>query len=225
MLICSNNVLYVLLILAISSALSCRLMWYVVPHNLCPSLSCFRLSGPGDDSLCPSTIGRPPTSMPHVGDSQANLMLGSRFVCSGWLERVEYFRGVQQYTVFLGVWFQRGRLEYVLRSQVELPPAPIGIHTVDFPPVRVEAGDFLGVHYASGVRSGVIGYATPLDNVIPVKEMYQVMIVDIHGSSVTPHKPLHFGGNREFVQRAFALQGFLRADGVGPGGKRKEIFS
>lgn len=155
--------------------------------------------------------------MPRLGDTRASLLLGQRFTCGGWLDRLDYFRGSRDGSAFLGVWSKTGTLDYVMKGHVELPPAPIGIHTVQFDrPVRVEQGDFLGIHYASdGVPTGVIAYAIPEDNVIRPEELYQVLIVNIHEDAITPYKTLNLGGGDEeleYEQRAFALQGFLRSD-------------
>ena len=165
---------------------------------------------------CPSTIGRPPTSMPRLGDTRASLLLGNRFTCGGWLERLDYFRGSRDGSAFLGVWSKTGTLDYVMKGLVELPPAPIGIHSVQFErPLRVEQGDFLGIHYPSrGVPSGVIAYAIPEDNVIPAGELYQVLMLNVREEAITPYRTLNLGDDEEleYEQRAFALQGFLRSD-------------
>lgn len=153
--------------------------------------------------------------MPRLGDTRATLMLGERFSCSGWLDRLDYFRGSRDGSAFLGVWSKTGTLDYVMKGLVELPPAPIGIHSVEFDqPVRVEQGDFLGIHYASvGVPSGVIAYAIPEDNVIPSDELSQVLVVNVHERDITPYKTLNLGDEElEYEQRAYALQGFLRSD-------------
>lgn len=153
--------------------------------------------------------------MPRLGDTRANLLLGNRFTCSGWLERLDYFRGSRDGSAFLGVWSKTGTLDYVMKGLVELPPAPIGIHSVQFDhPLRVEQGDFLGIHYASvGVPFGVIAYAIPEDNVIPPDELYQVLVVNVHERNITTYKTLNLGDEElEYEQRAYALQGFLRSD-------------
>lgn len=167
--------------------------------------------------------------MPRLGDTRASLLLGNRFLCGGWLERLDYFRGSRDGSAFLGVWSKTGTLDYVMKGLVELPPAPIGIHSVQFErPIRVEQGDFLGIHYTSGVNvpSGVIAYAIPEDNVIRPEELYQVLVVNVHEADITPYRTLALGDEElEYEQRAYALQGFLRSDEPRGGNKRSQVSS
>jgi len=186
---------------------------YVGPYEVSPHGFSFRpISGHG--SSCPKTIGRDPTSLPRLGDAQANLMLNNRFICDGFLRDFTYFRGTPYGTAYVGVWRQYGDLEFILRHKVELPPAPIGIHTINIdPPIPVELGDFLGIHYSADTNTGIIASSIPEDGVLDDNELYQTLCIDVRDDRITLNTPLDFTGYSHDLQRkTFALSGLLNYD-------------
>ena len=48
----------------------------------------------------------------------------------------------------------------------------------------MERGDFLGVHYPRGGATGVIAYATPADNALSAREMFQTMVAQAYDDDI-----------------------------------------
>ena len=159
-------------------------------------------------------MGRTPTSLDRLGDTQANLMLNARFPCTGYLSSVTYYRGSPTGVAFIGVWQQVGDSEYILRHKVALPAAPIGIHTV-YPPSRlpVERGEFLGIHYPRDADSGVIVSSIPEDQALPPTEFYQTLTVNVKDENITQDSVISFHGlPSAILRKTFAFQGVLEYD-------------
>jgi len=183
----------------------------VVPEDL-PPQAYFIFSGHG--SSCPKIIGREPTSLPRLGDTQANLMLNNRFICDGFVRHFTYFRGNPDGSAYVGIWRQIGDMEFILRYRIELPPASIGIHTVHLsPPIAVARGDFLGVHYSADTKVGIVASSIPEDGVLDENELFQTLCVDIKNENMMLNTPLDLGGYRhDLLRKTFALSGTLNYD-------------
>jgi hypothetical protein len=138
-------------------------------------------------------------------------MLNNRFTCDGFVQDFTYFRGTPEGSAYVGIWRQYGDMEFILRHRVELPPAIVGIHTVTMdPPVPVERGDFLGIHYSSWARVGIIANSIPEDNVLDESELYQTLCINVHDEEIAINTPLDFSGYRHDLQRkTFALSGLM----------------
>ena len=168
----------------------------------------------GHGSSCPKIIGREPTSLPRLGDTQANLMLNNRFICDGYVQQFTYFRGNPEGSAYVGIWRQIGDMEFILRHRVELPPAPVGIHTVHLsPPIPVDRGDFLGVHYSANTGVGIVASSIPEDGVLDENELFQTLCVDIKNENLVLNTPLDFSGHaHDLLRKTFALSGTLNYD-------------
>jgi len=98
-----------------------------------------------------------------------------------------------------------------LKHQIEIPPAPIGIHHLKLArPLSVERGDFLGVHYPRSARSGVIAHAIAADNALSAGEMFQTLVVDIYEGDIPTDRTIDLTRFPQRVEsRTFALVAVL----------------
>jgi len=179
--------------------------------------------------FCPTSLGRPPTSLQRLDDDwHASLMLDAQVTCDSQLRQIVYFRGSPDGTAFAGVWRQLAVDEYVLKHRVALPPAAIGIHRVDLADaLPVERGDFLGVHYprdggGDGSRSGgVVVHSVPGDSAGAggggdAAHFYQTLVVDASDEDFPVDRTVQLSEfDRRLESRAFALQAILVPDSLG----------
>lgn len=82
-------------------------------------------------------------------------------------------------------------------------------------PLPVERGDFLGIHYPKGADEGVIVHSIPEDNVIPAREMFQTLVIDVFDEDLPADRTINFENfSRQVESKTFALLGILSVDRV-----------
>ena len=178
------------------------------------------LSGSGAN--CPKYIGREPGSLSRLGDNRAGLMLNNRFTCEGFIKEIQYFRGDPEPTAYVGIWRQISNDEFILKHEIVLPADVIGIHTI-MPqvPIRVDRGDFLGVHYDEAQPQGVIVYSIPEDGVLRHQELFQTQSVEIYRANIRVNQTIRL---REWAsnlgRKTYALKAVMEyiatAGGIDP---------
>ena len=149
-------------------------------------------------------------------------MLNNRITCDSTLRQIVYFRGSTDGTAYVGVWRQLADDEYMLKHRIALPPAPIGIQRVDVPgpPLVVERGDFLGVHYPRQGRQaprlgGVVVHDQKDDGVDPA-HFYQTLVVNAGDEDFPADRTIRLSSFPYRVEsRTFALQAVLAPDSLG----------
>ena len=152
-------------------------------------------------------MGRAPSRLPRTGTNNAGLMLNNVFLCDGYLMKVRYYRGSPDGSAYLGIWKVMEEGRYALREKIELPPAPIGVQTVDVPRVFVNRGDFIGIHYPRGLPQGVVVSALREDNLVRENELYYTYSLPIYDEDITPNVPIdakQLGG--EVVRSTYGLE-------------------
>jgi len=117
-------------------------------------------------------------------------------------------RASSEDSAFVGIWRQTGETEYTLKHRVELVPRPVGIYTLELDPqVRVERGDFLGVHYSRFSDSAVIASALPGDPGIQRNELYQTYNVQAYDDDIQVGVPIDLSPfSREMIRTTLALK-------------------
>lgn len=150
-------------------------------------------------------------------------MLNNRFPCQGHLTEIRYFRGNPDVTAYVGIWRQVSQADYILKYQIPLPAAPIGIYRVPVSPaIMVDRGDFLGVHYDRDATSGVIASSIPEDGVIPQSEMFQTQNVELYYGDVQENQQIQLSRfPNELSRKTYALQAIMDYDFDGESRKVK----
>ena len=173
----------------------------------------------GFGANCPLYVGREPTSLPRLGDNKAGLMLNNRFTCEGYVTELRYFSGNPVARGYVGIWRQTADDEFIMKHQVELPPAPIGIHSILLPePIRVDRGDFLGVHYDRDVPQGVVVNSIPEDSVLRHSELFQTQCVEFYRGDIQENQPIRLSSYTSQLERkTYALQAIMDYDVDGEG--------
>ncbi len=129
------------------------------------------------------------------------------------MRAISYFRGDPDGSAFVGIWRQYGDREFILKHRIELPPANVGFHTVPVdPPLHVERGDFLGVHYSVHSTRGVVVVATEDDPVIPMSELYQSLSMEVYDEDLETGRTLRLDGYPGTLERiTFGLKAVVES--------------
>ncbi|CAH1786992.1 unnamed protein product, partial [Owenia fusiformis] len=126
---------------------------------------------------CPQYVGRPPTDLPRRGGIWAHLMVENRFPCGGVVTGFEYFRINTDSIAFIGIWRPTpGSENHTLIAKTAMQPGPLGpsVQTLTTP-VRVEKGDYIGVHYDAATKSVAIPNSRGGDDVVGPTELFRTI--------------------------------------------------
>lgn len=144
-----------------------------------------------DPVTCPTKVGREPSALPRAGDNWANLLVNNAFPCNGRVIGWEYYRASASGTAFLGVWRQVSGSEFTLIGKTRIPAGQVGFHAVSTEiPIRVNQGDFIGVHYPRAQRSGVVASSIAGDKGVPINELFQNYYIQMFDDQVVEGVPV-----------------------------------
>ncbi len=172
----------------------------------------------GGSDECKATVGRPPDRLPRLGNHWVNIVMDNAFPCAGWITSVDYFRAVEEGTVYFGVWRAVGELEFVLKYKLPLAPTSVAKHRVFAPtPFEVQRGDLIGVHYPENapynrrdprLRSAIIPHAEPGDPGVTNAELYSTYNAEVFNERLRVGDAINLKDrfNGRVLRRTFALR-------------------
>ncbi|XP_076086554.1 basement membrane-specific heparan sulfate proteoglycan core protein-like isoform X4 [Mytilus galloprovincialis] len=169
-----------------------------------------------DGRTCPDFVGRDPSRLPRSGDNRANLLINNIFPCRGYVVAWQYYRIVPRYTGYVGVWRQINDLQFRLIGKTELPIANEGNQTVFVdPPIAVEKGDFIGIFYPKLAEEGVVASATPAEDAVDFRELYQNYYAKIYNEDASPGSIVNLNGTDfQDTKATFALKAIMDYTGI-----------
>ena len=120
--------------------------------------------------FCPSHIGKHPKNrtVPIKGNNWLQLFDKNTFSCSGHITQISYIRDDPSTGVFVSVWgiTQTG---YIMKEKRSLPPASTGVQRASLqPPMPVDEGDILGLHYSEPSIGQWPSGGSPTADTVPV---------------------------------------------------------
>jgi len=85
------------------------------------------------------------------------------------------------------------------------------------PPIPIERGDFIGIHYPRNTIQGVVTFSVPVDNVVDIAEMFQTYVLNANDEDFPTDRTVRMDTYpAQLEPRAYALLLHITADS-GPG--------
>ena len=156
------------------------------------------------------------SSLPRSGDNRANLLINNIFPCRGYVVAWQYYRIIPRYTGYVGIFRQTNDLQFRVIGKTELPITSEGNQTVFVdPPILVDKGDFIGIFYSRFAEEGAVASATPAEDAVDFRELYQNYYARIYSEELEPGTVINLEGtNFEDTKATFAIKALMDYTGL-----------
>ncbi|CAE1306055.1 Low-density lipoprotein receptor 1,Low-density lipoprotein receptor-related protein 1B,Low-density lipoprotein receptor-related protein 2,Prolow-density lipoprotein receptor-related protein 1,Very low-density lipoprotein receptor,Low-density lipoprotein receptor 2,Low-density lipoprotein receptor-related protein 4,Low-density lipoprotein receptor-related protein 1,Low-density lipoprotein receptor-related protein 8,Low-density lipoprotein receptor,Sortilin-related receptor,Low-density lipoprotein receptor-r len=182
----------------------------------------FRVSDEGfsfrplGDTSCPTEVGRKPTQLAWTGENLARLMVNNMFPCDGYVTGWAYYVSRPTETFAATIWRPVDEFKFYLLSKHLLPATQMGYNEFTLSNhVKVEKGDFIGLHYPKSATSGAIAGSTRDRSDVPAAELYEVYTGELFDEQMSVNAEFNMKWlNFQKTRASFAIQAKMNYSGI-----------